>query len=177
MNEVDYERDEEFKAMGQAAAENLKAILGEHENVASLARSAYKYTDCGASLGVLLYAGEDNPGKWVYGDELRNLKPDDFITALSVSSIVEGVDRTTETRIVDLFSDAFETPEMAAKAYETALQAVEDEASEIWNDTHGCPTCAKHFGNCGEFGPFEGDDGITPVWDECPDCKGSGSVI
>jgi hypothetical protein len=90
---------------------------------------------------------------------------------------VEGVERTTETRIVDLLSDAFETPEMAAKAYETAVQAVEDEASEIWNDTHGCPTCAKHFGNCGEFGPFEGDDGITPVWDECPDCKGSGSVI
>lgn len=175
----DYERAEEFKAMGQAALENLNGILARHsaETVADLARNAYKYTDCGASVGALLYAGEDNPGKWVYGDELRALKPDDFVTALSVSSIVEGVEQNTRTIIVDLFSEDYETPDQAADAWGAAVDAVEKEADEIWQQTHGCPTCAKHWGNCGEFGTIEGDDGMTPIWDKCPDCGGGGTVI
>jgi hypothetical protein len=181
MNEVEYERGEELKAMGQAAAENLKAILSQHsaDNVADLARNAYKYTDCGASVSALLYAGEDNPGKWVYGDSLRELKADDFITALSVSSMIEGVDQATATIIIDLFDESFETADMAAAAYGAALDATEKAASDIWNETHGCPTCAKHFGNVGANGieSCEGDDGVTPVWDKCPDCGGHGSVI
>jgi hypothetical protein len=175
----EYERGEEFKAMGQAAKACLDAILADHgaDTLSELARNLYKYSDCGAALGALVYAGEDNPGRWVYGDELRNLKPDDFVCALSVSSIVEGVEQCTETHIVDLFDDKFETPEQANAAYGTAVEAVEAEADEIWKQTHGCPTCAKHYGNCGEFGPIEGNDGMTPIWDECPDCKGHGTVI
>jgi hypothetical protein len=169
----EYERGEEFKAMGNHATECLRAILAAHDadSLARLARSAYKYTDCGASIGVMVYAGEDNPGRWVYGENLRDIKPDDFVCALSVSSIVEGCDSGTSTHIVDLFNEAFETPEHAAQAYAAALDAIDEEARGIWDDTHGCPTCAKHFGE------GEGDDGMTRVWDECPDCKGEGSVI
>jgi hypothetical protein len=174
----EYERAEELKAMGENALANLQAILADHsaDNIGELARYAYKYSDCGACLGVLLYAGEDNPGRWVYGDDIRKLT-DEFITALSVSSIVEGVEQTTDTHIVDLFDDKYETPEQCAKAYSAALQAVENEANEIWKQTHGCPTCAKHWGNAGEYGEIEGDDGMTPIWDECPDCNGHGSII
>jgi hypothetical protein len=177
----DYERGEELKAMGENALANLRAILANSsaDNVADLARGVYKYTDCGAMLGALLYRGEDNPGQWVYGTDLRTIAPDEFITALSVSSIVEGVEQTTETHIIDLFDDAFESPEQCAQAYSSALQSVEDEASAIWNESHGCPTCAKHFGNVASNGieTCEGDDGMTPVWSDCPDCGGNGSCI
>jgi hypothetical protein len=176
----EYERGEEIKAMGEVAAANLKAILEAHgqDDVASLNRSAYKYTDCGASVGALVYRGEDNSGEWVYGQQaLGELKPDDAIMALSVSSIVEGVDQETDTHVIDLFDEAFETPEMAAAAYGAALDAVEKEAASIWNESHGCPTCAAHWRENGAEGCGEGDDGVTPIWDECPDCGGSGSVI
>ena len=83
-------------------------------------------TNCGAALGALIYAGEDNSGRWVYGSGLRDLKPDDFVMVLSVSSIVEGIDQTTETHIVDLFDDSFETPDDAAKAYGAALQEIQN---------------------------------------------------
>jgi hypothetical protein len=130
----EYERAEEFKAMSQAAKACLDAILADHsaDTLSELARNLYEYTDCGAALGALIYVGEDNPGRWVYDDELRNLKPDDFVCALSVSSIVEGVEQCTETRIIDLFDDKFETSEQASAAYGAAVQAVEDEANEIW---------------------------------------------
>ncbi|SHG89180.1 hypothetical protein [Bradyrhizobium erythrophlei] len=179
MNEIEYERGEELKAMGQAAQENLRAILeaNDADNVGQLARKAYKYTDCGASVGALLYAGEDNPGSWVWGEDLS--VEGSFFTALSVTSIVEGVDQTTTTHVIDLLDEKFETPKQAAEAYGAALIAVEDEATTIWNDTHGCPTCATHFGNVASNGieTCKGDDGITPVWDKCPDCKGYGSII
>lgn len=156
----------------------LSAILREHsaDHLGDLARYAYKYTDCGASIGALLWRGEDNPGLWVYGSDLRNVNmSEEIVTALSVSSIVEGVDQETETHIVDLLT--IRGPKTAAKAYNAALDAVEHEAKEIWKQTHGCPTCAKHWNNCGEFGQIEGDDGMTPIWDECPDCGGDGTVI
>jgi len=173
----EYERGEEIKSMGQVATANLKAILEANsaDNVAQLNRYAYKYTDCGASVGVLIHRGLDS--EWIYdSDALRNLKPDDFIMALSVNSIVEGVDEGTDSHIVDLFDEAFETPEMAADAYARALEEVEKEAADIWNDTHGCETCAKHWNETIET-ELEGDDGVTPVWVDCPDCGGQGSAF
>jgi hypothetical protein len=176
MDEIEYERAQEEAARGKHAQECLQAIISQHtlgDTVASLARSAYKYTDCGAALGVLVY-----PGRWVYGS-LHDVKPDDFICALSISSIVEGVEVCTSTHIVDLFDPAFETPDHAVAAYAAALAAVEAEAQEIWDGTHGCPSCAKHWLDTrhDQNSGIEGDDGITPVWAECPDCGGHGSII
>ncbi len=165
----EYQRGEEMKALGEVAQENLKAILEDHgcETVGTLARNAYKYTDCGAALSVTLDGGEE-----VYGGALRELPYDAPITAISVSSIVEGAEQTTEEHTVNLLDEAYETPAMAAAAYNAALEAVEAEASEIWNQSHGCPACAEHFGNV-----TEGDDGMTPVWPECPECGGEGSIL
>ena len=174
----EHEREQEMNALGDNALANLKAILEAHgaDNVADLARGTYKYTGCGASVGALLYAGEDNPGKWVYGNDLRT---DEFITALSVSSIVEGVEQTTDTHIIDLFDDKFETTDHAVAAYGAAVDAVEKEAADIWDQTHGCTTCAKHYGNVAANGieTCEGDDGMTAVWKDCPSCGGYGTAI
>ena len=181
MNEVQYERDEEIKARGKAAHECLMAVLQNYgcDHVGDLNRMVYKYTDCGASLGALVYAGDDNPGNWVYGSDLRELPADAFICALSLSSIVEGVDQCTDTHIVDLFSENFANPAYALDAYQKALQAVETEATEIWKATHGCHICAMHFGFVSSNGleVCEGNDGCTPVWPDCPECGGHGAVI
>jgi hypothetical protein len=168
----DYQRGEELKALGEVAQANLQAILDDHdcETLGRLARNAYKYTDCGAWLSVEVWHEDGN--KLVHGDAVRDLATDAPITAIHVGSIVEGVEHGTEVHIIDLLDDAFEEPSMAAAAYNAALAAVEQEANDIWQDTHGCPTCAKHWGE-----DSEGNDGMTPIWPDCPDCDGDGAVF
>ncbi len=147
---------------------NLQAILDAHDadNLSQLAHYVYKYTDCGAHLSALV------DGAWVH-DRLDKVDPE-RVTALAVGSIVEGVEQTTITHEI-----AFEhaTPEQSAADYSAALDATEKEADEIWRNTHGCPKCAEHAGFASEWGVIEGDDGMTPIWDECPECGGHGSVI
>jgi hypothetical protein len=160
------------------AKRSLRAVLYDHDalDIAGLARSAYKYTSCGAAVGALLWAGEDNPGTWIYGSDLRPIPAGRQVVCISVSSIVEGVEQTTKTHIVDLMKL---TPEKASVAYSDALEAVEKEADEIWKATHGCEKCAEHFGGVADNGveTCEGNDGCTPVWPECPGCKGYGVPI
>jgi hypothetical protein len=77
---------------------------------------------------------------------------------ICIGSIVEGADRTTETHeLIWPFK---------VKEVRRAMKAVEDEAQQIWNDTHGCEACG---------GPDEfGDVAINP---KCEACKGEGTVI
>mgnify|MGYP007025742624 CR=1 FL=1 len=74
-----------------------------------------------------------------------------------------------------------EEPEAFAERFYKAVKEVNDEANSIWNDTHGCKTCAKHWHGegweTGEYGRFEGNDGITPIWTDCPTCQGCGVCI
>lgn len=78
---------------------------------------------------------------------------------IEVGSIVEGVDHGTDTHTV---SYPFELQE-----FWDALQLVEDEAKQIWNDTHGCE-------DCGDEIPDTGYRCINP---ECKTCKGEGVII
>lgn len=143
---------------------NLAAILEGHSalSVAQLNRYAGKYTDCGAWVGALV------DSKWLYDIELGRIMPRDVVTALRVGSIVEGVDQTTEVHEITLWDYA--KPDDALDAYNEALDAVEREAKEIWQTTHGCESCAEYFG----IRYIAGD---TPVWEKCPDCEGSGQAI
>jgi hypothetical protein len=155
------------------------ALANRYTNPADLFRSVYKYTDCGAQAGILVeetihaptssdpwaeaggtrwvYAARDLPGSW----------EDTSVLAVSVSSIVEGIDATTATHIVrveDVNGETFDA------AWNAAIAAVEEEADDLWKDTHGCETCASHHG-------IDLSEEPSPVWDECPDCGGHGEII
>jgi len=89
---------------------------------------------------------------------------------ISINSIIEGVDEYAETQTLSW--------PFTSEQFWDAVQAVEDDVSRIWNETHGCDACAKHFVIDPEFHyKLEGCDGMTPVWDKCPDCGGNGIVI
>jgi len=86
---------------------------------------------------------------------------------IALGSIVEGVDEGTQTYrlsypfTIDQFQDA--------------LQSVEDEATDIWQATHGCEDChdepqVDEWGNEREFGAW-------PINPECKTCEGFGAVI
>lgn len=140
------------------------------ELVERISRRVYKYTDCGAWLAPIQSEVWDPQ----HG-HLPARHPDGALVGVAVGSIVEGVD--------DASTEVHDLPfPFAEKAFWAALQAVEDEASSLWKQTHGCATCCAHWKAEGwttdEFGnEFEGDDGCTPIWDECPDCGGSGAII
>lgn len=98
----------------------------------------YKYTDCGAWVDARDVGGQ--PG-------------------IGIGSIVEGVDQTTDTQTL-----AFPFTE---KQLWDALQHVEEQAEEIWMDTHGCEAC-------GEEDPETGYRHVNP---DCKTCGGHGGVI
>jgi hypothetical protein len=50
------------------------------------------------------------------------------------------------------------------------LDEVEKDVDFIWNETHGCETCAKHFG-------INLDGELSPVWADCPDCLNTGRFV
>lgn len=134
-----------------------------------ISHRVYRYTDCGAWLA-LMHNDQWDPKT---GHQPAR-HPNGTLVGITLGSIVEGIDATTDT-----YDLRFPFTE---KQFWAALQCVEDEASELWKQSHGCETCAKHWQAEGfdtdEWGEkFEGSDGHTPVWDECPDCGGSGSII
>jgi hypothetical protein len=155
------------------------AIAKRYDNPADLFRSLYKYTDCGAQAGILVEEtihaptssdpwAEEGGTRWVYdARDLPGSWEDIHVLAVSVSSIVEGIDAMTATHVVrveDVSEENFDA------AWDAAVAAVEEEADALWNDTHGCPTCAAHHG-------VDLSEEASPVWDECPECGGHGDAI
>ena len=117
------------------------------ETFGQLKRNVYKYTSCGA------YVAE--------------VDPPDQPKALLLSSIVEGVDDGTEIHCLYY--------PFTLDAFQDTLQAVEDEAAEIWKATHGCEECHDKsqwddWGNELEFGAWS----INP---NCKTCEGEGAII
>ena len=196
----EYDHDERDNSIVEAA-------FADYSGPGQMYRSVYKYTACGPTVGFCIeyievlppdgfddYPHEVARSKWVYCDDLYTLgtwsdmaRQGQLILAISVSSIVEGVDQTTDTHEVSCHPDDLadeETPEDGGDLHRTlhrlffeALTRVDDEADAIWQDTHGCETCAAHWGNAGPYGPLEGCDGVTPVWKDCPDCEGHGAAF
>jgi hypothetical protein len=157
-----------------------------------LYRDVYKYSNCGAHLSVLVnyievlepdgyhdYPHEVERSKWVHSDDLAALatwaemdQRGMLVTGFLLGSIVEGVDQVTgdyeiEVRQLD------EEPQQFAERFYKTLEEVEREAEFIWNQTHGCETCAEHW----QIDEYEGCDGVTPVWKSCPSCQGEGISI
>jgi hypothetical protein len=186
----------------------LKEAFPDYDSLAELYRYTYKYTSCGPSIGALIQWTEGEefepfPGevdyrevekqKWFYCDDLRQFgtwedmdKNGQLVLELSVSSIVEGIEACTETEYVVISEDT--TAESLADQFDTAVDLVNGEADDLWKQTHGCETCAKHWAgdppDWKEWGDAPDDQpderyviGSTPIWDECPECGGDGAII
>lgn len=171
------------------------------EGLGDLYLQTYKYTACGPWLSAKIqytkvletdgYNGdmpcEKEVVEWVHSTDLYRLgswsdmdSQGMLVTALKVGSIVEGVDYGTDEHGLEV-KQLGEDPEQFAKRFYKAVEEVNAEANSIWNDTHGCETCAKHWHEEGvlshSYGRFEGNDGVTPIWKDCPACGGAGNVI
>lgn len=138
---------------------DLAAAFPDFESPYDLYRGVYKGTDCGATVGFhALFAvygdnGDWGPNhyireQWFYNTDLRDLPRFDQLEdladragpvfdAISVSSIVEGVEQETEKHIIELDVEGGDEPEAIAKEFWAAVEAVEQEAAEIWDATHG----------------------------------------
>lgn len=162
----------------------VEKALEDYSGPYDVYRSTYKYTPCGPTVGFTFYAeyGQDNgePGpastyeppenRTFYCDDLRQFgswadlrEQGLLITEMSVSSIVEG--EVTSTHYVDCDGFTFE-PEDIRKAFDDAVEAVNKEANDIWNETHGCEDC---------FDYPEGE--LHPVDPDCKTCGGHGTSI
>lgn len=82
---------------------------------------------------------------------------------ITMGSIVEGVDQCTETYTL-IFG------KFTLNDFNKALDQIEDEAKQIWNETHGCDDC---------YPDLPQDDMWigNPVNPECKSCEGYGAVI
>lgn len=180
--------------IGENSIKRLKEAFPDADGPGELYRVTYKYTDCGPSVGFNvrmiqeardLEAGPNREPfervteRWIYCDDTYKLGTWDEmlaagmeVLAISVSSIIEGVDYDTETIEIEIDG---KTSQQIYDEFFAAVEEVNRQACEIWNDTHGCETCRAYWIKEGlpngetEFG--------CPVWKECPDCDAAGTVI
>jgi len=89
-------------------------------------------------------------GAWVATDNAEEVR---------LGSIVEGVDYVTREHCL--------TYPFTRDKFWRALEAIEEEAEQIWDDTHGCE-------DCGEEDP---ESGYTPINPDCKSCGGDGIVF
>ena len=115
-----------------------------------------------AELGRGTEGGEHNVESWsksIYkGTGCGAWLNIDGYKTVTIGSIVEGVDECAETQFV-------EWPFTSEKFW-SAVQAVEDDCTRIWNDTHGCDDCFEYP-----------EDELHPVDPDCKSCKGAGRII
>jgi hypothetical protein len=108
---------------------------------------------------------DPDPGLWdkrVYKDTSCGAWLNvDCCNQISVGSIVEGADECAEIQHL-------QWPFTKEEFWE-ALEAVEHDCERIWNESHGCDTCAELFGIDTDvmFGGWA-------VHTECPECSGRG---
>lgn len=77
---------------------------------------------------------------------------------VKVGSIIEGCDIYTQTYLLEY--------PFTKKEYFEALDMVENEASEIWIETHGCEDCGD-----------ENEIGYISINPRCKTCKGEGTIL
>ena len=123
-------------------------------------RNLYDNTECGVTLGVVLSNGVVR-----YNNELKGLRADVPCIEIQISSIVEGVDIDCRTISVDLSKKGTRKTGDIVKRLYAAVQEVEDEAKDIWTQTHGCDDCG-----------VEGDWGYPAINPDCDTCKGLGEI-
>lgn len=132
MNEREYQRMQRDEEAGRICLANLEAILsdnGSDMNVHALYRSIYKYTACGPWLSVVLHDGTTR-----HCDKLEGIE-NGAVRKLLVGSIVEGSDAEVGPTTIDLLT--YEDPADAVKAFNDAVEEVNDEACSLWEEANG----------------------------------------
>jgi len=139
MDEIEYERQQEEVAMGQAIAANVKAIFDDQgcETMAGLQRRLYKDTDAGIAISFELHNGS-----YVYvGDARAHIIKDpwNWIRCIGASSIVEGSDAEVEGGWIDC-ADAKYMEEggeqLIVADFDALCKEVNDEACALWDEAH-----------------------------------------
>ena len=128
----------------------------------------YEFFD-GNKLGFMQWANEVRPNSFsksqislalghLKKSEVEDIWPTEGI-GITVGSIVEGVDW-------DVVPITLKYPFKIDSFWES-LQAVEDEADMMWQDTHGCDDC----------GILHSEYGTQMINPECKSCEGEGVII
>ena len=147
MDEIEYEKMQECAAIGQALAECVKAIMAEHDatTLYGLQRAAYKYTECGVSVGFRLF---DGSYMWNGDDRADEESLVTRIEDICISSIVEGSDAEVPPVWLDLLgiadgSDSIcekypdeSAGQLAVRRWYDVLESVNDEACALWHEAN-----------------------------------------
>jgi hypothetical protein len=170
----------------QAREHDMLPHLAKHcdyDSPQEMYRVFYKYTDCGPWVSVHVNGG------WVHCQDLHKLgtwdemlRRGDIVDEVLIGSIVEGVDAEAApvpVRLGDIRSTRSKAGNVTRyslrHAFDHAVSAVNEVASAIWDETHGCDTCRAHWAD-GGYVDENGQD-LCSVWPDCPDCGGHGAVI
>ena len=156
-------------------AQDLQVALGEfaEEGPGQFSRGVYRHTDCGPFVGLRLTVPvQACPKGWVYGDGLWSLgtwenmsertKGEPCVDYLGVGSIVEGIDAEVPT--IEVPCRPLRT---LRRRFYRAVENVNTQAGELWNQTHGCEAC----------GPEDPETGYRAINPACKACDGHGTVI
>ena len=132
------------------------------KGLGDLYRQTYKYTACGPWLSARIqyikvlepdgfddYPHAQEVEEWIHSDDLYRLgtwadmdSQGVLVTALMVGSIVEGCDFGTDEHELEV-KQLDEEPDVFAKRFNDAVEAVNAEANSIWNDTQECALTKK----------------------------------
>jgi len=147
MNEIEYEKMQESAAIGQALAECVNAIMAEYDatTLFGLQRGAYKYTDCGPSVGFQLF---DGPCIWNGDDRADDPSWVAHVEDICIGSIVEGSDAEVppvwmnllgiadgSDRICEKYPDE-SVGQLAVRRWYKILEEVNDEACALWHEAN-----------------------------------------
>jgi hypothetical protein len=153
---IDAQEDSHNPGSNKAMAEAFGYFA---EGPGRMNRGAYKYTDCGASVGFrILHVTQEGPEgdpsgeghedwveRWYYGSEALykwgtwQEMTDNFavVTGFTVNTIVEGSDNSYSGEVISVDPRAPVTSEYVAyleAEYGKAVQACEDHAEEVWQE-------------------------------------------
>jgi hypothetical protein len=147
MNEIEYNEMCESAAIGQALSECVNAIMAEYDatTLYDLQRGAYKYTDCGPSVGFQLH---DGSYIWNGDDRAHDPKYVADVEDICIGSIVEGSDAEVppvwlnllgiadgSDRICEKYPDE-SVGQLAVRRWYDVLKDVNDEACALWHEAN-----------------------------------------
>lgn len=169
--------DEWFAPQEVKLPEDLAEFLSLQENVSNNLNIAHTYQIGDLSWNKMQESVKDFPNCKLHGMVLTVLLPRQRIAGKKIgvafNAGIEGTEQTTQEHCVWFPCEPYQIW--------ATIRAVEEEADDIWMETHGCAWCWDWF-----YQETDGltDDDLEERWSpgkavdsECPKCKGKGVVF